>query len=70
TEAANPPAPKYADLQIAMADEEEDEAPVKVNDMLARVEAAAKADPMSFSKLVRSWLQDDNNNANGNKEKK
>ncbi len=62
TEAANPPAPNYASLELAMADEEElENAPVNVNDMLAKVEAATKADPLSFSRLVRSWLTDDSN---------
>lgn len=60
TEAANPPAPNYASLELAMADEEElENAPVNVNDMLAKVEAATKADPLSFSRLVRNWLSDD-----------
>jgi flagellar M-ring protein FliF len=67
TEAANPPAPKYASLELAIADEEElASTPVNVNDMLAKVEAATKQDPLSFSRLVRSWLQDD---GNANKEK-
>jgi len=66
TDAANPPAPKYASLELAMADEEEMEnQPVNVNDMLAKVEAATKSDPLSFSRLVRTWLSDDS----GNKEK-
>lgn len=66
TDAANPPAPKYADLQLALEDEEEMEnQPINVNDMLAKVEAATKSDPLSFSRLVRTWLSDDS----GNKEK-
>ena len=62
TEAANPPAPNYASLELAMAEEEElGTAPANVNAMLAKVEAATKADPLSFSRLVRSWLTDDSN---------
>ncbi len=65
TEAANPPAPQYADIHLEFPEEEKPSAPVKVNDMLAKVEAATRQDPASFARLVRAWLSDE-----GEKEKK
>jgi len=70
SEAANPPPPEYANVRIEyppedVAEEGSAQQPMKVNEMLARVEAATKQDPMSFARLLRNWLVDD-----GSKEKK
>ena len=64
-EATDPPRPAYADLELRESDRDGDEEiiqeGVRVNDLLFRLENMTKAEPASFSKLVRSWLLEGSN---------
>lgn len=66
-EATQPPKPAYADLVVPEPEEEvEDEMmheAVRVNDLLSRLETMTKAEPSSFSKLMKSWLQEGSTSA-------
>jgi len=62
-EAVTPPRPAYADLippdlEESIEEEEMMQEAVRVNDLLFKLEGMTKNDPSSFSKLVKSWLQE------------
>lgn len=64
-DAITPPQPAYAELVMPpdVTDMEEDEIAaeaVRVNDLLSKLEHMTQSEPTSFSKLIRSWLQESN----------
>ncbi len=63
-DAVTPPQPAYADL-VTPTDHAIEEAEVaaeavRVNDLLSRLEGMTKSEPGNFSKLIKTWLQESN----------
>jgi len=63
-EAVTPPQPAYADLvtptETVIEEAEFAAEAVRVNDLLSRLEGMTKNEPSNFSKLVKNWLQESN----------
>lgn len=72
-DAVTPPQPAYADLvtpnETVIEEAEFAAEAVRVNDLLSRLEGMTKSEPSNFSKLVKTWLgesnQDDKNPKKG-----
>lgn len=61
-EAITPPQPAYADLMTpkdaAIEETEMAAEAVRVNDLLSKLENMTRSEPTSFSKLIKTWLQE------------
>ncbi|MFC1585500.1 flagellar basal-body MS-ring/collar protein FliF [Fibrobacterota bacterium] len=59
--AMNPPVPRYAGIALEPEEEEIPENMVRQNEILERVEAITRENPMNIASLIKGWLYENKN---------